>query len=707
MGNRTGVNSFDPPSGMVRNGTIVGYSQKTNTLQVELTETSSINGRPFSIPVPAYFPLIDSTGLFIGSLPAVNTLITVAQSSGGQYYVVGYNPEDLDLVPDNLKLGEMLLFASDTAQISLDIDSHIRIGSDTSNIHVFSGSQQYPKDNLITLNFENENHFTQGYRDIGGLIKRDLTPSKTAASFTGDTKLEDDNYWTGSLTHFVGLDPYATTNDLISGSTKNPPLVEHRNITYEFQYQSNVDNDEAEANKYSPTTQNTKIFTTPNRRDSRADIMSLSLVAPNFLIEEVKGTVVDVFGNILDINRMPLPVGMSAENTLRTNGTVATTNAKKSFMNIKALERKSIAYHFEINARKDPAPKKQGSELSINDDNYNAKLQRSRFSFDIDKEGQFKLNVPASSESGNIPLLVRAENYSTFATTDSGNVNQSWAPKSGQPVSQDIFVDSFAAPMLDPSAAEPGSDSLFTHGSIKLIDTTTNADAGPTDRISQYVDKKPFNIRHGTAYHDILQTCMLHQNKSTLEDYQTDQTTEDPIDITYIGNLEDIVTGTIPVSGPGAKAGGRSGSINFDGSLEWNIGANSLDRQSLWLDTAGGIIANIGRDLNNRSAIINFDGDVVIQIGGNGIATSDARFAGATGPGLFSLDLRVFVGGFSHMFRIDSFGVTVTTPQTINLYAAQGINMKSDGPIYIDSDNLHLNHRLVFPPDSPGVSQSI
>jgi hypothetical protein len=372
-------------------------------------------------------------------------------------------------------------------------------------------------------------------------------------------------------------------------------------------------------------------------------------------------------------------------------------------MNIKALERKSIAYHFEINARKDPAPKKQGSKLSINDGNYNAKLQRSRFSFDIDKEGQFKLNVPASSESGNIPLLVRAENYSTFATTDSGNVNQSWAPKSGQPTSQDIFVDSFAAPMLDPSAAEPGSDSLFTHGSIKLIDTTTNADAGPTDRISQFVDKKPFNIRHGTAYHDILQTCMLHQNKSTLEDYQTDQTSINPIDITYIGDLTDggeVVTKTIPVSGPEAKAGGRSGSINFDGSLEWNIGANSLDRQSLWLDTAGGIIANIGRDLNDRSAIVNFDGDVIMQIGGFGIAASDARFTGKDGQHIGVLDLRVFAGGFAHMFRIDSFGVTVTTPQTINLYAAQGINMKSDGPIYIDSDNLHLNQRLVFTAES-------
>ena len=40
--------------------------------------------------------------------------------------------------------------------------------------------------------------------------------------------------------------------------------------------------------------------------------------------------------------------------------------------------------------------------------------QRSRFFIDIDKEGQFKLNVPASSEKGNVPILTRYENYSTI-----------------------------------------------------------------------------------------------------------------------------------------------------------------------------------------------------------------------------------------------------------------------------------------------------
>ncbi len=703
---RLGVNSFDPPSGMVRKGSIVGYDANTNTLQVELTESPAARGRPFSIPVPHSFTLVQSDGIFMGALPAKNTTITLAQSSGGEYHLVGFEPEQthLHLVPD-LRLGELLLHTTDTSKIMMDTDSNIKIGSDAHYIHTFSGSQQYPESNLISINFQNANHFTQAYREVGGVIKRDQNPNPQAASYTGDTKLEDDSY--DNIFSVIGMDPTSTSNDLITGPTKNPPLVEHREIVYEFKYESQVDDDAAEANKYKRGGQsNPTLFTTPNRRNSRADTMSLSLVAPNFLIEEVKGTVVDIFGNILDLNRIPIPIGLSADNTLRTNGTVATTDSKQSYLNIRALERKSIAFHFEINARKDPNPKNQGSDLTINDDNYNAKLQRSRFFFDIDKEGQFKLNVPASSETGNIPLLVRPENYSSFATTDNGNKNQTWPVKGGQPVGQDIFVDSFAAPQSTPSSASTGFDTTFEHGSIQLIDSSNKADAGPPDRISQYVKNAKLNIRHGTVYHDILNTCTLHQKPESIQNYQYG-TVPNPVDTTYITALTDIVSKTIKVAGPEANAGGRSGSINLDGSLEMNIGANTVDRQSLWLDTAGGLVANIGRDRNKRSAMVNFDGDVFIQIGGMGIVASDARFTGKDGSSIGVLDLRVFVAGNAHMFRIDEKGVTVTTPQVFNIYAASGINMKSDGPIYIDSDQLHLNQRLVYPPDSPGVSTSI
>lgn len=694
--NRQGVNSFDPPPGMVRTGTIVGYDASTNMLQVRLTETPAIKGKPLPVPVPAYFPHADSQGLFLGSLPVKGTTITVAQSSGGQYYVVNHQPENLNNIPD-LSPGEMLMQTTDNSFLSMGTDSHIYLGSDVNHIHVFPGSQKHPKSNLITINFENENHFNQAYREVGGLVKRDLRPNPQAASYTGSTKLEDDTYDT--YFSIIGMDPTATANDLPVGPTKNPPLVEHREILYEFQYQSNVEDDITESNKYTATTQSATIYTTQNRRSSRADTMSLSLVAPNFLMEEVKGTVVDVFGNILDINRGTIPVGLSPDTTFRANGTTASTDAQKSYITIRALERKSIAYHFEINARKDPKPPITGVDLSITADNYNAKLQRSRFSFDIDKEGQFKLNAPASSEVGNVSLLVRAENYSTFSSNDSNNPNQTWFVQSPTNTSQDIYVDSFAAPAIDVNdTGVPIFNQSFIHGSIQLVDGSTGADQGPVDRISQFVDNNSINIRHGTVYHDILQTGYLLRSGQSLS-YPTGAVNN--VNVDYIAS--DGPTQAAPasskiiVSGSGANAGGRSGSINLDGSLELNIGANTVDRQSLWMDTAGGAVINLGRDTQQRSLVMGMDGHAFVQIGGYGVQVSDARFTQLGQDGLVNgiLDIRVYNGGFTHMIRVDSAGITIMSPGSIGIHAEQALTISCDGNIDIDCENLTVQGRLV------------
>ncbi len=506
------------------------------------------------------------------------------------------------------------------------------------------------------------------------------------------------------------MDPTATANNILSGSNKNPPLIEHREIIYEYQYKSNIDAFSTESNKYSSSVSSTPIYATPNRRSSRADTMSLSLVAPNFLIEQIKGTVVDIFGNILDINRIPIPVGATIATTLRNNGTTA-VDSQTSFKNIQALERRGIAYHFEINARKDPTPLNQGTALTINDDNYNAKFQRSRFSFDVDKEGQFKLNVPASSESGNIPMLLRAENYSTFATTDNGNPNQLWFLQSAQGISQDIFVDSFAAPMKTPSSAASGFDIAFDHGSITIQDNSTQSNLGPLDRITQFPggnnsssSGNSYNIKHGTAYHDILQTCSVQQTSDVLN-YPTGAV--DSPDLSYIVPLTNIVSPIIKVGSVGAttsagttngNAGGRSGSINLDGSIEFNIGANTVDRQSLWLDTAGGAVINLGRDLNQRSLVMGMDGDAFIQIGGYGVS-GDARFVGPNMPtnGLYNgtLDIRVFNGGFTHIIRVDSTGIIIMSPGRMAIHAGQGLKLTSDADIEIDCETLTLQGRGV------------
>lgn len=676
---KEGVNLHDPAVGLLKTGSIVGYDPVQGVLSVRLNDASAMKGRnAIPIKIPSPHALFYNNGLFIGTVPVKDTPVVVGQGRGGQYYFVSHLAENLSKVP-NLTMGELLIQSTKNSFISLDDKSDIYIGSENNNIHINIGHPKFPSRNLITFSFENENHFNEAYREVGGLIKRDL---KYNDQFDAESKLKNDEY--DSVYKIIGMDPTATANSAVRGSTKNPPLVEHRELVYEYQYQSDIDDDLTESSKYSGAPA-TAFFSAPNRRKSRADTLSLSLVSPNFLMEEIKGTVVDIFGNILDINRTPLAVGKDHSTTLRSNVSI---NQQQSYLNIRALERKSIAYHFEVNARKDPQPQFSGfTALDIDADNYNAKLLRSRFFFDVDKEGQFKLNVPASSETGNISLLTRYENYSTFGPEDKNNPNKLWYRDD----KTDIFLDSFASPKLTPNVSG-GRDASPDHGSIKLM--SGDANVGPLDRIT----KTP--IRHGMPYHDIFQTCMLQQNNKTLS-YPTGSD-PNPLDVSYIDNLTDIASSTIRVSGNqapnkgGANAGGRSGSINLDGSLEMSIGANTIDRQSLWLDTAGGMIANIGRDRNQRSAIMNFDGDVIMQIGGFGVA-GDARFSqlGQDGVYIATLDLRVYCGGFAHMLRIDPFGITIMTPQYVAIHAAQGIKLSSDSGISIDAETVTIQGRAV------------
>jgi hypothetical protein len=742
--NNQGSRVYDLPSGLIKRGVIVGTTVNANTtlttsptMSVRLDETNAQKNKVI-ISVPATFPLIDNSGLFIGSVPTNNTPVTICESKGGEYFFINYAPKGPALIP-KLDPGTLLISSSNSSKITLNIDSNINIGSQTSNIHIFAGSQKYPNKNLITINFDSENHFNQAYREIAGAVKRDVHPNMQAAAYSGRTKLEDDSY-DQSFT-IIGMDPSTTANNLVTGPNKNPPFVEHREIVYEFQYKSDIEQASIEAAKYGIGTAvppNYTTFATPNRRASRADTMSLTLLAPNYLIEKIEGTVVDIFGNILDLNRQPLQIGQSSNSTtLQNTNTSATFDPKTVYANLAALERRSIAYHFELNARKDLTETFPFSStpLTMYDDNYNAKLLRSRFSFDIDKEGQFKLNVPASSNAGNIPLLVRPENYSTFAKTDNENPNQLWFYENANNTSQDIFVDSFAAPAItmDPlylSQKISKTNGVYVNrGSIAIQDASTpTTNLGPPDRLALFPHGDPtngtvLNIKHGTAHHDVLQTCNMHQNLSLL-DYRAG-TSKYQEDISYISALTNIVHTTINVGTVGAtpksttvtgvsdidegtsypytatevingNAGGRSGSINLDGSLDLNIGANVIDRQSLWMDTAGGVVANIGRDVNQRSLMMNMDGDAFIQIGGYGLGSNvDARFAplGQESQYNGTFDIRVYNNGFTHIIRVDNKGLLIMTPGRIAMHASSGMSFISDANITIDCENLIMQER--------------
>lgn len=659
------INIYDEEVGLLKRGTIIGYDSVKCTLKVQLNNAPAIKGQNLPVDVPAPYSMYYNNGLFIGTYPDLGTPIVVGQGSGGEYLFVSYLAEDLPSVP-LLTSGELLIRSNNSTKISLDINNRITIGSDINKIHANANS------NLLTINFYNENHFTQAARRVDGIVKRDLSPNKY---FDQNSKLENDDY--DSKFKIIGMDPTVTPNDIITGSTKNPPLVERRELVYEFQYISNIEDDLTESNHYGTSKSTTSDFNFPNRRESRADTLSLTLASPNYLMETIKGTVVDIFGNILDLNRSPLPIGQG-QNTIRAD---KSTDKSQSFLLIKELERKSLAYHFEINARKDLTG--DNGQISLPDINSNADYakNRSRFFLDIDKEGQFKLNVPASSEKGNIPLLTRYENYSTFGTEDNGNINKLIFRDDGL----DIFQDSFAAPATTPT--DSGFNYAVERGSIQI--KNGDADGAPVDRITDA------HIKHGTAYHDILKTCYVHQVRDFIN-YQAGTSENITVDINAIPILEKIVSDTINISGDNANAGGRSGSLSFDGMMEINIGANTIDRQSLWADLAGGIVTNIGRDLQKKSAAINLNGDVFIQIGGFGVV-GDSRFIKENNGNMGAvLDLRIFTdGGYTHMVRCDKNGITIMTPGNLAVHSKGNMKLSSDANIEIDCETLIVQQRMV------------
>lgn len=644
------------PVGLLRLAKIIKYNKNRGFIECELDLTNNSvpnDAKVKRVQVP--FSLYSTNGSFIGAYPTPGTPVVIGQGEGAQWYFVSYRVANIPQIP-NFKEGDIFVQAASDTYLYLNTNNEIEFGSDTTNLYINTISSKFVNKHLIT--FSSQYSFTEASRYIDGIIKRETQSLINIPDFQ---KLTNENY-DEQLTP-ISLDPTFSTLIASNSKSKNPPFAEKREMIYEFAMSSGVVDDINESKIYAGNNQPTDPYTFPNRRNSKVDTLSLSLVAPNYLMEITKGSIVDIFGNILDLNRTPIPIGQTASISLKPSS--STSDKSMVYNNIRALERKNIAYHFELNARKDLTAQNGQEVLPDITSNANYSRSRSRFFMDIDKEGQLKLNVPASSETGNIALLARYENYSTFGSEDSGNPNKLIYRDDNL----DIFLDSFAV---------NGGDIAIQDASGAIT---------PIDRILNQ------HIQHGTPYHSITQSLITFQSSSASQflDIQGAPT----VDLNSIPTYANIVSPIITVAGPNANAGGRSGSLNFDGSLECAIGANTIDRQSLWLDTAGGIVANIGRDAQGISGALSTDGDLLIQVGGYGIS-SDSRFTSQNNSfrgGAF--DIRVINQGFTvSIIRIDTNGITIVSPNSINIHG-RDINIFAEADLTLTGDNVVINGRLV------------
>lgn len=645
--------------GLQKRATILRYTQGNVVIGLDEPGTAQ-SPQQFTVPMPLAWA--GQNGEFIGGYPETGSSVTVSQSQGGQWFINSFVKSDF--VFDNglmnaLVPGRALMQVKGGYRLLVDPKLGIQMGDAENYL------QADPKLDILSHTFDTSYAFTDAARSIESIIKRDLAENSTRG-LVGSALTS--HIYDNSLFK-IGLDPTAISSTITSGDRiRNPALVEKREIIYEFSDGFDVDNDINEAGKYVDNSSASSLQKL--RRDNRTDVFSMSQVYPNYLIEHIKGTGVDCFGNILDLNRNVLPIGKLDNLSLRKN-----PDKNDAFARIKAQHRKALAYHFEINTKKGIDKPVGDTKLDPGailfpppdtDNQTNYARNRSKFFIDIDKEGQFKINIPASSETGNIPLLTRYENYSTLLAKQDTTINANSFIRN--PNLQDVFLESFAG---KPTIKLSGSDS------------TLDGYEAPLDRFTQAP------IMLGTAYHDISNAMLTFLTKytSTLTPFDTGH------NINKVTKLEQIINPTITVSGPSANAGGRSGMINFDGMLTLNMGANTIDRQSLWMDFAGGIVSQVGRDKNGISYAANLDGDMFIQIGGAGVGnTFDSRFTDQNdGARAGKFDLRILNGnGMMTILRIESTGVSIVTPGRLDISSGQDIILKSKGSIHFNAEEVYF-----------------
>lgn len=591
---------------------------------VDFQFLDTLDDQTFRAPTP-YPHAGRGGGIFSGI--EKDTIVLVTFGPGEKYYIVAVIPDhsfyfDLSGAEDirfdeqeypAVKPGEIILRSNKGSTIGLTADGNLSIdsglGTSAADIELSrSTNTLYNRSGQIY-------EFTEFGRAVQGIIKRDLNVEEDPDATNVLNFLDSEAY--DRLLSPIGRHPlnevHNRTTTLLKRAIRNPALVEKRNIVYEYADSFNVQDFEKEVSASTEVELNEEIDllqkNTSVRKNRRTDVLNLNLSNFNHLIEHIEGTVVDIYGNILDINRKP--INIPEANTITSSG-----NATGALRETYDYLRRSIKLHYEINSRK-PISSAEPPEL---DKANNNGINFGKWSIDVDGEGLTKINIPASSDTGNIPILSRY-----FNSRDPENI-ENGAFKDGN--REDIKI------------------SQFGPGGINIADV---------NYIPTSIDGA---VAAGTAWHDM--TKVANKILST-----------SPIKTSVNNKIGDAA----------ANAGGRSINANLDGSLELSIGADTVDKKSIMLDTKGGIVSHIGSDLNGKSIVSSTDGEIILQIGGNPITD-----AGTSTPkvGRLIIYLNRDPANPPQKIIIDENGLTFDIQG--------GMYFKSSGDMVFDSGSRLLLH---------------
>ena len=696
-----------------------------------------------SIPIPHPYAGRSGEGIFVGL--QVGSIVTLGMASYERYIPISVIPppayygsdmSDVSEAPfdaigfPQIEEGDIVIQGSGGGQFRFDGDGSMTLITSFGEGTIFSGDSDDSHRCSITTNSPVAYLVSDTGLHARGIIRRDVRITEGEDDFTD---FLNDIYSEQALEE-IGLDPqrqviYMSRNATASGADKteekrarNPGLMEERRIFLECGRKWQVGNYQDELKRRMEDSETTAVCNYMDRSARRSAVLGLSLTNPNELLEEVKGTLIDIFGNFVDINReiIPGPSGEKPEDFLAS-----------------AMEklRHTVAFHMELNTRKGwrygeeysntkkPVLLKDSPDpLSV----ANSARDRSRWFMDVDKEGLTKINISATSETGNIPVLTRYETSSVIEVDDRGNPQKKIRKDPNllyrNEANRDIFHDQFGP------------------GGIKILDdrekpNITNRLAGESGNwLDGSGDRKifPKGIEAGTAFHDITRTAMtllkesinivasemVEDNPPTPEEgFQAISSEVDPRvpKANPVPAIRDPRTGL--VSGL-PNAGGRSVQASLDGSLEMSVGANTVDRVSLTLDTAGAIVSRLGRDRFGRSVVMHTDGTIALEVGGfDFIGESsddniDSRFVGrgdsrrtalpgdparfksgkivirlrranATGTGPDEM-------GSDNLLILDETGMTIQSAGRLNLLSEMDMTLDSKSRIILKAEQVQV-----------------
>jgi hypothetical protein len=624
---------------ILRPAVVVGGIDSANqTCVIEFTDR--IDGRRFvcTMPHPMAAP-----GWGVFASPTVGTRVlaymlqgerpqivaTVPISQFAQDFSISDNVGDISVDEaeyPSLPPGTIALQSPSNSSILLNNDGSIKLASNDLFI-------EYSPSSIVSEKYRSHYINLESSRHISGPIKRDLREVPKASEKLFE-KLIDISADKALST--IGRNPNAPVKTLTIGfntaeSTgvnevvRNPSLVEHRNIIYEYGHSFMVGTYAEEVERLRGVDEQF-LFQNERRDMSRTDVLNLGMHLPNNLIETVAGTVVDIYGNILDLNR----------NIIDYSSFIKNEELKNPDTRIQletTLLRRSIKYHFELNARKSTLAEVNSDTIdgvSSTDSATQTGYSLSRLALDVDGEGLVKINIPASSNTGNIPLLSR---YINSHNPDDRNA---WE-----------FRD---------SSRKDISHIAFGNTEGTGIDITATYKP-------ENINTSGVPFRYRTAYHDIRNTAnsLLFPQSAV---------------IGFIDNA---------IGSPSANAGGRSLHANLDGSLELNIGRDVADKKSILLDTAGSIISRIGKDNNKYSIISQLDGHIAIQVGGDSVR-------GESTESFNTIKFYVKSDTGFHKIEINNTGIFVTSAPNTNLVmqSERNLVLSAKGEMLIDAESIKM-----------------